>query len=94
MDRVERIRERLERELAAEHVAVEDESHRHAGHEGAKSGGGHFRATIVSPRFAGLSRVAAQRLVYAALGELMAGEIHAIAMSTYTPEEWRAKEAR
>jgi BolA protein len=94
MDRVERIRERLERELAAEHVAVEDESHRHAGHEGARSGGGHFRATIVSPRFAGLSRVAAQRLVYAALGELMAGEIHAIAMATYTPEEWRAKEAR
>jgi BolA family transcriptional regulator, general stress-responsive regulator len=89
LTRAERIAERLERELAAEHVAVEDESHEHAGHAGAKSGGGHFRATIVSARFAGLSRIAAQRLVYAALGELMAGEIHAIAMTTYTPEEWR-----
>jgi BolA protein len=89
--RAERIAERLERELAAEHVAVEDESHKHAGHAGARSGGGHFRATIVSARFAGLSRIAAQRLVYAALGELMTGEIHAIAMSTYTPEEWRTR---
>jgi BolA family transcriptional regulator, general stress-responsive regulator len=90
MTRAERIRERLERELAAVHVAVEDESHRHAGHAGAKSGGGHFRATIVSARFAGLSRVAAQRLVFAALGDMMTGEIHAIAMTTYTPEQWEA----
>jgi BolA protein len=91
MTRAEKIAARLERELGAEHVAVLDESHRHAGHAGAKSGGGHFRATIVSARFAGLSRIAAQRLVYAALGELMSGEIHALAMTTYTPEEWRAK---
>ena len=91
MARAERIAERLQRELAAEHVAVEDESHQHAGHAGAASGGGHFRATIVSARFAGLSRLAAQRLVYAALGDLMAREIHAIAMTTYTPEEWRGR---
>jgi BolA protein len=91
--RAERIAERLERELAAEYVTVEDESHRHAGHAGAASGGGHFRATIVSARFAGLSRLAAQRLVYAALSELMAGEIHAIAMTTYTPEQWRTRRA-
>ena len=91
MTRADRIAERLERELGAVHVAVEDESHRHAGHAGAASGGGHFRATIVSERFAGLSRLAAQRLVYAALGELMSSEIHAIAMTTYTPAEWRAK---
>ncbi len=88
MDRRARIEEALRAKLAALHVEVVDESHLHAGHAGAASGGGHFRATIVSPRFAGLSRIAAQRLVYQALGELLGGEIHAIAMTTLTPEQW------
>jgi BolA protein len=88
MDRRARIEERLRRELDATHVEVVDESHLHAGHAGAASGGGHFRALVVSPRFAGLSRLAAQRLVYAALGELMRGEIHALGLTTLTPEQW------
>jgi BolA protein len=88
-ERSERIAARLREGLAAVHVEVQDESHLHAGHAGAASGGGHFRATIVSARFAGLSRLAAQRLVYEALGELMQGEIHALAMTTLTPEQWR-----
>jgi BolA protein len=88
MDRRSRIEERLREALGAVHVEVVDESHLHAGHAGAASGGGHFRATIVSPRFAGLSRLEAQRLVYAALGDLMRGEIHALAMTTLTPEQW------
>jgi BolA protein len=78
----------LRAELAASHVDVEDESHRHAGHAGAASGGGHFRATIVSDRFAGLSRVARQRLVYEVLAAELKREIHALAMQTFTPEEW------
>ena len=86
--RAERIAERLREALGATHVEVDDESHLHAGHAGARSGGGHFRATIVSTRFEGLSRVAAQRLVYDALGELMRGEIHALAMTTWTPAQW------
>jgi BolA protein len=81
------IEERLVRELGALHVEVEDESRLHAGHG---ASGGHYRAIVVSERFAGLSRVAAQRLVYAALGDWMEGPIHAFAVRTFTPEEWRA----
>jgi BolA protein len=89
MDRRERIEIKLRDALAARHVDVIDESHLHAGHAGAKSGGGHFRATIVSDRFAGLSKVQAQRLVYQILAEEMKAEIHALSMTTLTPEQWR-----
>jgi BolA protein len=91
MDRRERIETTLREGLGAVHVEVVDESHLHAGHPGARSGGGHFRATIVSDRFEGLSRVQAQRLVFQVLGELMQGEIHALSMTTLTPEAWRAR---
>ena len=90
MDRRSRIEARLRAELAASHVDVADESHLHAGHAGAASGGGHFRATIVSDRFAGLSRVARQRLVYGVLAEELKREIHALSLRTFTPEEWAA----
>jgi len=93
-ERAQRVAERLRAEMQAVHVEVTDESHLHAGHPGARGGGGHFRALIVSPRFAGLGRVAAQRLVYAALGNLLDGEIHAISMTTLTPEQWRAARKR
>ena len=91
MDRCTHIEARLRAELVATHVAVEDESHLHAGHAGAAAGGGHFRVAIVSERFAGLSLVARQRLVYGALAAEMKGEIHALAMRTFTPEEWAAE---
>ena len=87
-DRAEAIRTRLERRLDADHVQVEDDSALHAGHLGAQGGGGHYRVTVVSARFEGLSRVAAQRLVYQALGELMTTDIHALEMRTLTPEQW------
>ncbi len=89
-ERAERLRETIRQRLEATHVEVVDESHLHAGHPGAASGGGHFRAVIVSPRFEGLGRVAAQRVVYEALAEEMRGEIHALAMKTFTPEQWQA----
>ena len=82
------IEARLREILAASHVEVVDESHLHAGHPGAKSGGGHYRAVIVSERFAGLSRVKAQQLVYGAMGAWMGKEIHALSMQTLTPQEW------
>ena len=88
-DRAEIIRTRLERCLDADHVQIEDDSALHAGHLGAQGGGGHYRVTVVSARFEGLSRVAAQRLVYQALGELMTTDIHALEMRTLTPEQWR-----
>jgi acid stress-induced BolA-like protein IbaG/YrbA len=53
--------------------------------------GAHFEAVIVSPQFAGLARVRQHQLVYAALGERMREEIHALSMKTYSPEEWAAR---
>jgi BolA family transcriptional regulator, general stress-responsive regulator len=80
------IRQRL---AALEPVSLdlEDESGRHVGHEGAKSGGSHFRLTLVSPRFAGKAMRERHRMVYAALGELMGREIHALAINARAPDE-------
>lgn len=55
--------------------------------------GHHFEAIIVSAQFEGKSRVAQHQLVYAALGDRMREEIHALSMKTYTPEAWRAQQA-
>jgi stress-induced morphogen len=66
--------------LPAEHVRVEDTT----------GGGDHFQAVVVSPAFAGRSRVEQHQLVYAALGDHMRARIHALALKTYTPEQWRA----
>ena len=82
------IEARLRESLAATHVEVVDESHLHVGHAGAKSGGGHFRAVIVSEKFAGLSRVKAQQLVYGVMGAWLGKEIHALSMQTFTQAEW------
>jgi BolA protein len=86
--RVQAIDSLLRENLEAEHVEVIDQSALHDGHEGAQAGGGHFQILVVSEKFRGQSRVAAQRLVYDALGDLMASEIHALSMRTLTPEEW------
>ena len=87
--RVRAIEDALERELEATRVAIVDHSARHAGHPGAGQGGGHFELLVVSGRFEGLGRLARQRLVYEALGELMRTEIHALSMRTLTPDEWQ-----
>ena len=79
---------RLRDALDATHVEVVDESHLHAGHAGARDGGGHYRAVIVSERFAGLNRVRAQQVVYGVVDDWMGGEIHALSMKTFTPESW------
>jgi BolA family transcriptional regulator, general stress-responsive regulator len=73
--------------LEPQSLNLQDESSLHAGHAGAASGGGHYRLTIVSPRFAGLNAVARHRLVYETLGELMQGPVHALAITALTPEE-------
>ena len=83
--RVARIDSLLREPLDATDVVVVDESHLHHGHAGAQGGAGHFRVTVVSPRFAGLSLVAAQRLVYQAVAEMMDGDIHALAITTRVP---------
>jgi BolA protein len=94
MSRADEIRARLTAALAPEHLEIEDESAHHAGHAGARPGGeSHFRALVVAARFEGKGRVERQRMVYAALGDLMSGAIHALAMQTLTPEEW-ARQSR
>jgi BolA protein len=83
---IERLRARLQ-VLEPTRIDVVDDSARHAGHEGAKSGGGHYQLTLVSERFRGLPRLARHRLVYDAAGDLMQREIHALTMVLQTPEE-------
>jgi BolA protein len=85
--RTELIRDRLNDALVPEMLEIEDESHLHAGHAGARDGRGHFRVTVVSPRFAGLSRIGRHRLVFAALGDLMQTDIHALTLQAFSPEE-------
>jgi BolA protein len=68
-------------------LEIIDDSARHAGHAGARSGGGHFLVTIVSPRFAGQSTMARHRLVYGAVGDLMTGPIHALSITARAPGE-------
>ena len=68
-------------------IEVRDDSHRHAGHEGAKSGGGHFAVTIVSPHFQGKTLVQRHQMIYQALGEMMKREIHALSIQALTPDE-------
>ncbi len=86
MNMVDRIRERLV-VLEPESLALEDESAQHKGHAGAAGGGGHYRLTIVSPKFRTLSTLARHRLVYETLGDLMQRDIHALSISALTPEE-------
>lgn len=84
----DRIREKLTAALAPQALEVEDESARHHGHAGAQPGGEtHFNVRVVSTKFSGLSRVARQRLVYAALADEMKAQIHALALVTLTPGE-------
>lgn len=83
----EKIEQTLRQTLAATEVEVEDESALHAGHAGAASGGGHYRVTVVSPLFAGKMLVARHRMVYEALATEMQKEIHALALTTLTPDQ-------
>lgn len=85
--RVGAIRAALEAALAPLSLEIEDESHRHAGHAGAADGRGHFRVDVVSEAFAGLGPIARHRAIYAALGDLMTTDIHALSIRARTPAE-------
>ena len=65
---------------------MQDDSHLHAGHVGAKEGR-HFSVEVVSPRFGGLTRLARHRLVYDSLSQLMSRGIHALAIQARAPGE-------
>lgn len=81
------IEQRLRAVLATDSVEITDESAQHAGHAGARSGGGHYTVTVVSAQFAGKSQVERHRMVYAALGDAMRKEVHALSIRAYAPEE-------
>ena len=90
MSVAETIREKLTAQFAPIRLAVIDESHRHAGHAGARpEGETHFNVTITSAAFAGLNRIARQRLVYDALKQELASRVHALSLTTLAPDEDR-----
>jgi BolA family transcriptional regulator, general stress-responsive regulator len=78
--RVDAIRAALDRALSPSLLEIRDDSDRHAGHAGARDGRGHFHVQIVAAAFAGQSPLQRHRAVYAALGELMATDIHALSI--------------
>ena len=80
------MRERLA-QLAPLSLEIRDDSAQHAGHEGAKGGGGHYWLSIVAPAFSGKARIQRHRLIYSALGDLMQKRIHALSIEAFSPEE-------
>jgi BolA protein len=83
-----RLREKLETAFAPQSLAIQDESSLHSGHSGAREGGeSHFRVRIVSAAFNGLTRVERQRRVYAVAADEIEAGLHALALTTLTPEE-------
>ncbi|PHS72200.1 MAG: BolA family transcriptional regulator [Cycloclasticus sp.] len=73
--------------LQPKFIEVLDDSQAHAGHEGAKAGGGHYYLTIVSEQFADKSRIKRHQIIYGALGDMMKHDIHALSIKAFTPEE-------
>ena len=79
----------MQEKLAAldpQRLEILDDSAKHAGHAGAKEGG-HYRLTIVSPRFSGCATMQRHRLIYEALGPMMRGEIHALSIKALAPQD-------
>ena len=88
-ERLASIRARLESAFSPVILEISDDSHRHAGHAGAKDGRGHFSVRIVSARFVGAKTLERHRMVYAALGSLMQTDIHALRVTALSPAEAR-----
>jgi len=83
--RIEIIRTRLSTALNPIELVITDESHKHVGHAGAKSGRGHFHIQIISEQFQDLSLIRRHRLIYEAVGDLMDTEIHALSIDAAAP---------
>jgi BolA protein len=80
------MRQKLSRRFAPARLDIQDDSHRHQGHAGARAGGeSHFQIHIVAAEFAGLTRVQRQRLIYETLAEELAGPVHALAVKAEAP---------
>ena len=86
-ERVALIRSRLEAAFAPDELEIIDDSRRHAGHEGARDGRGHFQVRIRSRHFSGKGAVERHRMVYAALGSLMQTDIHALGVVALSSDD-------
>ena len=85
---IDQIRKKLTEKFNPVQLEVEDESHLHAGHMGARpEGETHFKVMVVSSDFEGQSRVIRHKMVYDVLADELAGPVHALALKTKTPEE-------
>ena len=88
MSVAESIQSKLSEAFSPTNLNIIAESHLHAGHIGARpEGETHFRVDIVSAAFAGVSRVARQRMIYRVLAEELSERVHALALQVRTPEE-------
>jgi len=86
--RADRIEAAIRNSFSPAEVEVVDDSHRHAGHAGAAPGGEtHYSVRVVSPAFAGMSRIARSRAVHEVLSAEFGGGLHALALTLRTPEE-------
>jgi len=85
--RVEKIRAAIEAALHPVQLDIVDQSHRHAGHAGAQDGRGHFDVLIVSDTFKGKLPLARHRMVFAAVGNLMETDIHALSIKALSTDE-------
>lgn len=86
------IAKRLQDGLRAAVVDVHDDSDDHAGHPFLPgAGAGHYRAKVISEQFEGKSPVVRHRMVYAALGDAMKADIHALVIEALTPQEAKSK---
>jgi len=87
MNTIQRMTERLAA-LSPAHLEIADDSALHAGHAGAKGGGGHYQLTIVSEQFAGHGTLARHRMIYDRLADMMQKDIHALSIKAATPDEF------
>jgi BolA protein len=85
-DRIALIRARLEAVFEPQTLEIVDDSHKHAGHAGARGGLGHFSVRIVSARFVGTNLIERHRMVYDALGSMMTTDIHALHVVALVPD--------
>ena len=87
LERKKEITRRLKEAFAPEVLGVEDESHLHEGHEGARDGRGHFRVLIISDAFTDKAMIERHRMIYRVMDEMMRLDIHALAIDAWSPGE-------
>ena len=87
-DIIEHIRQKILTDLPATHVAIVDDSWKHAGHAGAQPGNLHLTISVVSEKFEGLSLIDQHREVHQILKDEIGALIHALILKTHTPANW------